>query len=155
MEGRQTTTNKVKHKHTNRTGIFRKKLTCMQINLQHSRLATDNLLKIMEEEDTDIVCIQEPYNIGREIGGIPRFYTVLTSGEGKKRAAIVINNKHIDAILLKQLSDEDAIVMEIRVGGVTLVVASMYFDITQPIDEDLKKCKQLLHTLKELGRYFQ
>ena len=38
--------------------------------------------------------------------------------------------------------------MEIRVGSVTLVVASMYFDITQPIDEDLKKCKQLLHTLR-------
>jgi hypothetical protein len=65
MEGSQTTIHEVKHKQTNRTGVFRKKLTCMQINLQHSRLATDNLLKIMEEEVTDIVCIQKPYNIGR------------------------------------------------------------------------------------------
>jgi len=60
------------------------RLKCLQINLQHSRLATDNLLKILEEEDTDIVCIQGPYNIGNKIGGIRRSHTVLTSGEGKK-----------------------------------------------------------------------
>jgi hypothetical protein len=84
------------------------------MNLQHSSLATDNLLKIMEEEDTDIICIQEPYNIGNKIGGLPRSSTVLTSGEGNKRAAIAVNNKIMDAILITQLSDEDATVMETR-----------------------------------------
>jgi hypothetical protein len=114
----------------------------MQINLQHSRLAKDNLLKIMEEEDTDIICIQEPYNIGNKIEGLPCSRTVLTSGEGKKCAVIVINNKHIDAILITQLSDEDAPVMETIVGSVTFVIVSMYFDIKHSIDEDFKKCKQ-------------
>jgi len=99
MDGWPTAKNKVNDKHRNRSGDFTTRLKCLQINLQHSRLATDNLLKIMEEEDTDIVCIQEPYNIGNKIGGLPRSRTVLTSGEGKKRAAIVIN-KHIDAILI-------------------------------------------------------
>jgi hypothetical protein len=113
----------------------------MQINLQHSRLATDNLLKILEEEDTDIICIQKPYNIGNKIGGIPLSHTVLTSGEGKKRAAIVINNKHIYSIIITQLSDEDATVMETRVGSATFVIASMCFDIKRSINEDLKKCK--------------
>ena len=45
----------------------------------------------MEEEDTDIACIQEPYILGNKIGGIPHSLTVLTFGERKKRAAIIIN----------------------------------------------------------------
>ena len=126
----------------------------MQINPQHSRLATDNLLKIMEEEDTDIVCIQEPYNIGNKIGGLPRSRTVLTSGEGKKRAGIVINNKHIDAILITQLSDEDATLMETRVGSVTFVIASTYFDIKRSIDEDLKKMQAVMTQAKGTGIVF-
>ena len=88
--------NNVNDKSRNRLGSSTMCLKCLQINLQHSRLSTDNLLKILEEEDTDIVCIQEPYNIGDKIVGIPRSHTVLTSGEGKKLEAIVINNKHID-----------------------------------------------------------
>jgi exonuclease III len=81
----------------------------MQINLQHGRTATDNVLKIMDEEETDIICIQEPYISESKIIGIPRSRTVLASGEGKKRTAIVSNNKHIDAILVTQLSDEEEI----------------------------------------------
>jgi hypothetical protein len=141
MDGWPTAKNKVNAKHGNRVDALTC-LKCLQINMQHSRLATDNLLK-MEEEDTDIACIQQPYNIGNKIGGLPRSYTVLTSGEGKKCAAIVISNKHTDAILITQLSDEDATVMETSVGRVTFVVASMYFDIKQPID-DFKKMQAVM-----------
>jgi exonuclease III len=44
----------------------------MQINLQHSRVATANLMQITEEESTDILCIQEPYTIQNKVAGIPR-----------------------------------------------------------------------------------
>jgi ribosomal protein S13 len=103
----------------------------------------------LEEESTDIVCIQEPYNIGNKIG-LPRSRTVLTSGVGKRRAAIVINNKQIDTILITQLSDEDATVMETRVGSVTFVVASMYFYIYQPID-DLQKMQAVITHVQGMG----
>ena len=33
----------------------------MQINLQHSRVATANLMQVTEEESIDILSIQEPY----------------------------------------------------------------------------------------------
>ena len=62
--------------------------------MQHYRLATDNLLKIVEEENTDIACIQEPYTLSNKIGGMPHFLMVLTFMERKKNAAIVINNKN-------------------------------------------------------------
>jgi hypothetical protein len=102
----------------------------------------------MEEEDTDVVSIQEPYNIGSTIGGIPRTYTVISAGEGKKRAAIVINSKQVDAILITQISDEDATVVELRLGRATLVVASMYFDIKRQIEDDLKKMQAVINHAK-------
>jgi len=105
----------------------------------------------MEEEDTDIICIQEPYNIGNKIGGLPRHCKVLTAREGRKRSAIVINNRHIDAIFITQLSDEDATVKEVRVGSDTFVVASMYFDTKRPIDYDLQKLQAVMTHAKGMG----
>ena len=45
-------------KHCNRTYVLQIQIKCIQINLQHSRLATDNLRKIIEEDITIILCIQ-------------------------------------------------------------------------------------------------
>jgi hypothetical protein len=139
MAGWPTTKNKINTSHKNRTGAITNSLKCLQINLQHSRLATDNLLKIMKEENTDIACIQEPYMLGNKIGGIPHSLTVLTIRESKKRAAIVVNNNNIDTLLITQLSDEDVTVMETRAGNATFVIASMYFDIESSIEADLNK----------------
>jgi len=87
-------------------------LKSLQINLHHSRTATDNLTKIINVEGTDIVFIQEPYNINNMIVCIHRFCTVFMSGAGKKRAAITIKNKRIDTILLTQFSNENTVVVE-------------------------------------------
>jgi hypothetical protein len=57
------------------------KLKCVQINLQHSGLATENLLKKIEEEGTDTLCIQEPYTIRNIIAGLSKTYKIFTSGE--------------------------------------------------------------------------
>jgi hypothetical protein len=43
-----------------------------QINLMCSRVVTSNLLKIVDEEGTDMVCIQETYVMRNKIAGIPR-----------------------------------------------------------------------------------
>jgi hypothetical protein len=53
-------------------------------------LATDNLLKITEEEGTDILCIQEPYKIWNKIVGLSKTYKIFASGEGRNRVAIVL-----------------------------------------------------------------
>ena len=119
-------------------GKLKSKINCVQINLQHSRLATDNLRKMKEDEGTYILCIQEPYTIGSKLVGLPRSYKALAAREGRKLAAIIINNKNIYTILINQLSDEDAVVMEAKVD-VTLIIASMYFDINRPIETDLRK----------------
>jgi hypothetical protein len=58
MAGWPMKENKIHDNLRNRLGNTTKRLKCLQINLQHSRLATDNLVKIMDEEDVDVVSIQ-------------------------------------------------------------------------------------------------
>ena len=75
---------------SDRTKKMQTRLKCIQINLQHSRLATDNLLKITEEEGTDILCIQEPYIIRNKIAGLSKTYKIFASEEGRNRTPIVL-----------------------------------------------------------------
>jgi SAM-dependent MidA family methyltransferase len=82
-------------------------INCIKINLQHSRIATDNLMVIIEDS-TDILCIQEPYTIQTKMGGISKKYKIFTSGEERIRAAILVTNNRVDTIPIKQLSDEDS-----------------------------------------------
>jgi hypothetical protein len=77
---------------TKRTGKMNARHICLQINLQHSRLATDNLLKITQEERIDILCVKEPYTIGNKLAGLTKSLADSTWGAGRKWAAIVINN---------------------------------------------------------------
>jgi len=43
----------------------------IRINLLHCRVATDNLVTIIEEDDSDILCIQEPYTIQNKVVDTP------------------------------------------------------------------------------------
>ena len=126
-------------------------IRCMQINLQHSRVATANLMQLTEEESTDILSIQEPYILQNNVTGIPLKYRIYSIPNTRCRAAIVIKNKQIDAILLKQLSDADAIVAEITVNGAKFFFASMYFDIDRQIEQDLTKIDNILQHAKGEG----
>ena len=62
---------------------------------------------------------------------MPRSLKIFMAGEGKHRAAIVVNNNHLDTILIKQLSDEDNVVIEIIYSELKIIIASLYFDITR------------------------
>jgi Holliday junction resolvasome RuvABC ATP-dependent DNA helicase subunit len=75
----------------------------IQLNLQHSRSATDNLMELTKQEHTDILFVQEPYLIQNKLVGITRSYRIYKTNEDKCRAAIVIANDSIDALLIKQL----------------------------------------------------
>jgi ribonuclease HI len=141
-------------KQKERKGKMNIQLKCLQINLQHARLATDNLLKITQEEGIDILCIQEPYTVGNKVAGLPKSLAIYTAGAGRTRAAIVINNKQIDTIKINQLSDEDTVVIEIKFDNATLLIASMYFDINRPIEYDLQKMQAILIHAKGVGAIF-
>ena len=63
------------------TGLVQ--IRCMQINLQHSKSATNNLLKITDTEETDIIFAQEPYVYQNRPVGFGKKYRVFTAGTGK------------------------------------------------------------------------
>ena len=94
------------------------------------------------------------YTIGNKLAGLPKSLTIYTSGARRKRAAIVIHNKQIDTIKITQLSDEDTVVLETKVGNATLLIGSMYFDINRLIDYDLQKMRTIIIHANSVGIVF-
>jgi hypothetical protein len=73
---------------------------------------------------------------------------------GRKETGGYSYQQHIDKILITQLSDEDAVVLETKVENITLIIVSMCFDINRPIDNDLQKMEAKLTHLKWIGIIF-
>jgi hypothetical protein len=123
-------------------------IRCNQLNLQHSRAATDNLMQIISAERIGIAVIQEPYLYQNRPLGISKAYRIFTSGEGKSRAAIVISNTKIDALLITQMSDNDALLLEIVNGSTRFYAASMYFDYNELLENNRKTFENILKFIK-------
>ena len=63
-------------------------LKCAQINMQHSKGATANLMKYAEDNKVNIICIQEPYIHQGRAAGIDSNYRTYTAGKAQGRTAI-------------------------------------------------------------------
>mgnify|MGYP000017547148 CR=1 FL=1 len=124
------------------------RIKCYQVNLHHSRVATNNLVQLINEHRIDIIFIQEPYTINNKMVGISNLLRTYTCGNGRKRAAIIINNKDINAIAINQISDRDCVVTEMIYNGAKFIGASVYFDGEEDIEEDLRKVEQILDYAK-------
>jgi hypothetical protein len=66
-------------------------------------------MKVIDTEEPDLILIQEPYEYQNRPVGIEKKYRIFTAGNGKHRAAIIIINSKIDAILVAKLSDKDTV----------------------------------------------
>jgi len=128
-----------------------KPLRCLQVNLQHKRLATSNLVQIKSENKIDLAFVQEPYIIRNNLAGIPKSLRTYVSGNGKKRSALLVNNKQTDVVLNTQLSDEDCIVTEISYGNTKLYGINSYFDITEDIEINIRRIEHTLNYSKGQG----
>jgi hypothetical protein len=123
----------------------------LQINLQHSTAATANLIKIATEDEIDVIFIQEPYTIQGKVMVITTKYTTYTAGGSRLRAAVVVTNKDIDATMIRQLTDMDAVTVEVIKCTTRIIAASMYFDREHQIENDLDKRERLLLHAKNTG----
>jgi alkylated DNA nucleotide flippase Atl1 len=65
--------------------------------------------------------------------------------------SIVVNNKHADTLLINQLSDEDAVVLEAKIDNTRFIIASMYLDIIRAIDIDMQKIEATLAHARGVG----
>jgi len=119
--------------------------------LEHSRAATANLIKIVTDDGIDIIFIQEPYTIQGKVIRIPTKYTTFTAGGARSRAAVVVTNKGIDTTVIRQLSDMDAVTVEVIKVNTKIIAASMYFDREHQIENDLDKMERVLLHAKNTG----
>jgi len=103
------------------------------------------------EDGIDVLCIQEPYVIHNKIAGIPRKHKIYATGEGRHRAGIVVTNNQIDSLLLRQLSDEYTVVLEVVSDKAKTIIASMFFDINRQIEGDLNEIEAIIHHAKGAG----
>ena len=126
-------------------------IKCIQVNLQHYKAATANLMKIIDEDKTDTICIQEPYTFRSKVAGILKKLKTYTSQKGRCRAAIVATNNQIDTMLIQQLSDAYTVVVEILKGSPKIILVSMYFERENPIEHDLSKIEAVLRHAKGKG----
>jgi hypothetical protein len=124
-------------------------IKCYQINLQHSRTATDNLMELMEKEGIDVAFIQEPYILDNRVVGIPNRYRVFTSSVGKCMTATLVTNNHIDALLVQEATDKDTVVVELTLDNLKCYTVNMYMDITENIDTGIQK---ISHNLQLANR---
>jgi hypothetical protein len=91
--------------------------------------------------------IQEPYHYQNSITGITKGYRTFAYGEGKCKAAIIVQDNTIDALMITQLSD-DALLLEINKGKSSFYTASIYFNIKEPVDSNIKMVDRILKFIK-------
>jgi len=60
------------------TGVLNRniKLKCMQVNLQHSRVAISNLTQVIIQYNVDITFVQEPYTSHNHVAGFPKSFKI-------------------------------------------------------------------------------
>lgn len=119
------------------------KLRVVQINLHHSRAATDDLLLFMAEENIDVALIQEPWLSGAAIQGLrSKHYELLyTNKEGKLRSCILVSKK-LNFLVSYRFSTCDLTVAVCdRKNEPKLILASAYlpYEEEDPPSNDLKR----------------
>jgi hypothetical protein len=83
-----------------------------------------------------------------KVVAIPNKYKCFAPGEDRPRVAIVVTNNLIDTLLIQQLSDRDTVVLEVIIDNAKILLASMYLDISQQMDNELTKIEAIIQHAK-------
>jgi len=108
-------------------------------------------MNLIQQDHTDIVFIQEPYLLQNKTAGITRTHRTYISTEDRSRAAIIITNENIDAVLINQLCGTDNVVLELKYKSVRIFAARMYLDINEQIDTKTAKVDKIIQLSKGSG----
>jgi len=90
-----------------------------------------------------VAFLQEPYTVRNNMAGFPKSFRIFAYGNGRKIAAVIVNNNKIDAVAVKQVSDEDASLIEFSCKGLKFYGASVYFTIDRDMGRDIGKVEEI------------
>ncbi|XP_053618054.1 uncharacterized protein LOC128679687 [Plodia interpunctella] len=128
------------------------KLGIVQINLQHSKIATAELLKVAEEKGIAIALVQEPYtgSSGR-VKQYPGTRVIQCSSNISSRnpvkAAIIVFGDQFRIIHDPQLVTETESAVVLEAGSFRLGVVSVYFDGAADIGPYIERTKATCKSL--------
>jgi len=91
-------------------------------------------MELIEKKGINVVFIQKPYTTDSRVAGITKKYRTFTSSTGRCRAATVVINNQIDALLIQDVTDKDRVVVELILGNLKFYTANMYLDITEKLE---------------------
>ncbi|XP_049308579.1 uncharacterized protein LOC125777517 [Bactrocera dorsalis] len=108
----------------------------LQINLQHAKAASANLLLRLEQDGADVVLIQEPWLTGNGISGLrTKSHRLLAAKDaGRNRACMLVRNE-LTVFLLPNFSSADIVTakLECDTGDFWLISAYMpHDDVVEP-----------------------
>jgi len=129
-------------------------IKCVQLNLQHSRTATYNLTQLILHNNIDVAFVQELYIVLNNEAGFRKPFRIFAHGNGRKRSAIIVNNKKNDAIAIRQVSDKGATLIELSYSGFNFYGASLYFPIDREIETDMESLEEIIQLTKGKGLLF-
>jgi len=101
-------------------------------------------MQVITIENIGIALIQELYLFRGRPLGITKRYRTFIAVEGNSRAAIVVSDTTIDALLITQLSDNDAVLLEIDNGQTHFYAASIYLDYNDSIENNIKTIEKMV-----------
>jgi len=100
-------------------------------------------MKIIATENIDITLVQEPCLYQQEIKRVSSTYRKYSHREGKGKAAIILANNKIGALLITQYSDKDNVLLEIQQENEKFFAAIIYMDYNATIDNDFKRIEEI------------
>ena len=105
-------------------------------------------MNLIKQDHTDITFVQKPYLFQNKTAGITRTHWAYISTEDRSRAAIIITNENIDAVLINQLCDRNNVVLELKYKSIRIFVASMYLDKNEETDTNMAKVDEIIQISK-------
>lgn len=113
-------------------------LRVLQINLQHKKLASANLVRKLQAGNYDVVLIQEPWVVKGRVAGLANslgkvLYSTNCTSESPPRTCLIINRR-LKFLLLSEYCTRDLVAVRMKVACGELIVGSAYFpfDSTHP-----------------------
>jgi hypothetical protein len=103
----------------------------------------------MHQNNIDVAFRQEPYTVRNNVAGFPKSFRIFAYGNGRKRGVVIVNNNKRDAVAVKQVSDEDAFIIEFSCKGLKFYGASLYFAIDRDMGRDIGKVEKIGQLTRE------
>ena len=113
---------------------YGRQLKIWQVNLDRTMQTFSELRKVAAESGIDLLLLQEPPAVRRNIGGFGPANVVLTGAEREERpwAAVVVLNRSISLLRIGHLSTSYTVYVELTTHLGPLVVVSCYMRHSVP-----------------------